>query len=133
MKYNDTIDLLKIFANAILDPTSITKNNSKNLVFKYPRSFESNDSMDRSIYAESENEDEEYDESDSTEDRPNENADPYDNTRNNYYDKKEATSSNSQGIIDSITQEITPVRLQQAIILSEIVGKPKSKTRKRRF
>ena len=38
----------------------------------------------------------------------------------------------SMGLIDSITQEITPVRLQQAIILSEIVGKPRSKTRKRR-
>lgn len=39
---------------------------------------------------------------------------------------------NPQGVIDSIVQELTPVRLQQAIILSEIVGKPKSKTRKRR-
>ena len=36
-----------------------------------------------------------------------------------------------KGVIDSITQEITAVRLQQAIILSEIVGKPRSKTRKR--
>lgn len=41
-------------------------------------------------------------------------------------------SENPQGVIDSIVEELTPVRLQQAIILSEIVGKPKSKTRKRR-
>lgn len=41
-------------------------------------------------------------------------------------------SKNPQGVIDSIVEELTPVRLQQAIILSEIVGKPKSKTRKRR-
>lgn len=41
-------------------------------------------------------------------------------------------SKNPQGVIDSIVEELTPVRLQQAIILSEIVGKPKSRTRKRR-
>ncbi len=44
----------------------------------------------------------------------------------------EYVSKNPQGVIDSIVEELTPVRLQQAIILSEIVGKPKSKTRKRR-
>lgn len=48
------------------------------------------------------------------------------------HDSQKDTSSNPQGILDSITQELTSVRLQQAIILSEIVGKPKSKTRKRR-
>ncbi len=41
-------------------------------------------------------------------------------------------SKNPQGVIDSIVEDLTSVRLQQAIILSEIVGKPKSKTRKRR-
>jgi len=41
-------------------------------------------------------------------------------------------SGNPQGVIDSIVEDLTSVRLQQAIILSEIVGKPKSKTRKRR-
>lgn len=39
---------------------------------------------------------------------------------------------NAKGVIDSIAEDLTSVRLQQAIILSEIVGKPKSKTRKRR-
>lgn len=54
-----------------------------------------------------------------------------DNTSNNYNTE---TSLNSQGVIDSIANELTSVRLQQAIILSEIVGKPRSKTRrKRRF
>lgn len=41
-------------------------------------------------------------------------------------------SEDPQGVIDSIVEDLTSVRLQQAIILSEIVGKPKSKTRKRR-
>ncbi|MBD7911422.1 hypothetical protein [Clostridium cibarium] len=50
------------------------------------------------------------------------------------FEKKVAPISENEGIIDSIANEITPVRLQQAIILSEIVGKPRSKTRrKRRF
>lgn len=48
------------------------------------------------------------------------------------YNKQQSTSSNPQGVIDSITQELTSVKLQQAIILSEIVGKPRSKTRRQR-
>ncbi|OPJ64444.1 hypothetical protein [Clostridium oryzae] len=51
---------------------------------------------------------------------------------NDDLNKQQNTSANPQGVIDSIAQELTPVRLQQAIILSEIVSKPKSKTRKRR-
>lgn len=133
MKYDDTINLLKILANAIFNPTSISNNNSRNFVFKYPNATELNDSINNTSNTELENDNEEYDEGDSIDDIANESMDSYNNTKNNSYDKKEAASSNSQRIIDSITQEITPVRLQQAIILSEIVGKPKSKTRKRRF
>lgn len=44
----------------------------------------------------------------------------------------EVNKDESVGFMDSITEEITPVRLQQAIILSEIVSKPRCKTRKRR-
>ncbi|NSB16097.1 hypothetical protein [Clostridium beijerinckii] len=133
MKYDDTINLLKILANAIFNPTSILNNNSRNFVFKYPNAAELNDSINNTSDTELENDDEKYDEGDSIDDIASESMNSYNNTKNNSYDKKEAASSNSQGIIDSITQEITPVRLQQAIILSEIVGKPKSKTRKRRF
>ncbi|MDS0525700.1 hypothetical protein NNC19_08420 [Clostridium sp. SHJSY1] len=50
------------------------------------------------------------------------------------YDRKQDVDLESQGVIDSIANELTSARLQQAIILSEIVGKPRSKTRrKRRF
>ncbi|MFT8347620.1 hypothetical protein [Clostridium saccharoperbutylacetonicum] len=48
------------------------------------------------------------------------------------YNKQQSASSNPQGVIDSITQELTSAKLQQAIILSEIVGKPRSKTRRQR-
>lgn len=133
MKYDDTVNLLKILANAIFNPTSISNNNSRNFVFKYPNATELNDSINNTSDTELENDDEEYDEGDSIDDIASENRHSYNNTKNSTYDKKEAASSNPQGIIDSITQEITPVRLQQAIILSEIVGEPKSKTRKRRF
>ncbi|AGF54840.1 hypothetical protein B0P06_001082 [Clostridium saccharoperbutylacetonicum] len=51
---------------------------------------------------------------------------------NSSYNKQQSASSNPQGVIDSITQELTSVKLQQAIILSEIVGKPRSKTRRQR-
>lgn len=52
-----------------------------------------------------------------------------DNTENKNLEVRE---DDSVGFMDSITKEITPVRLQQAIILSEIVSKPRCKTRKRR-
>ena len=44
----------------------------------------------------------------------------------------EDSKGDSLGFMDSLIEEITPVRLQQAIILSEIVSKPRCKTRKRR-
>jgi hypothetical protein len=126
MKYNDTIDLLKIFVNAIFDPTSITNNLKKSATLKYPRALGSNNSTNNNIYAESESSNEGYSKGALLEDSR------FYNDNNICYDKKQDTSSTPQGVIDSITQEITPVRLQQAIILSEIVGKPRSKTRKRR-
>ncbi|MDR3597405.1 hypothetical protein [Clostridium sp.] len=126
MKYNDTIDLLKIFANAIFDPTSITNNLKKSATLKYSRALGSDNSINNNIYAESESSNEGYSKGVPLEDSR------FYNDNNICYDKKQDTSSTPQGVIDSITQEITPVRLQQAIILSEIVGKPRSKTRKRR-
>lgn len=36
------------------------------------------------------------------------------------------------GVIESIAEELTSAKLKQAIILSEIVGKPVSKRRNRR-
>jgi hypothetical protein len=61
-----------------------------------------------------------------------ENSKSYNYAESNGYNNKQGTSSNPEGVIDSIAQELTSVRLQQAIILSEIVGKPRSKTRKKR-
>ena len=96
-------------------------------------------SIDNSIYSEYNSSNKEYNES-----TPTSKDNKYYNdsksvhkedskSYNDYYNNKQQdTSSDSQGVIDSITQEMTPVRLQQAIILSEIVGKPKCKTRKRR-
>ncbi|NRW96765.1 hypothetical protein DFH79_005018 [Clostridium beijerinckii] len=133
MKYDYTINVLKILANAIFNPTSISNNNSRNFVFKYPNAAELNDSINDTPDTELENDDEEYDEGDSIDDIASENTDSYNNTKNSYYDKKEAVSSNPHGIIDSITQEITPVRLQQAIILSEIVESQKVKLEKEDF
>jgi hypothetical protein len=137
MKYNDTIDLLKIFATAIFDPTSITKNLRNSTTSKYPRGLESdnniNNSMNNNIYAESEDSNEKYTESDSSENIPSEYSESYnDNKSTNYYNKQQDTSSKPQGVIDSIAQELTSVKLQQAIILSEVVGKPRSKTRRKR-
>lgn len=49
-----------------------------------------------------------------------------------YYDKSKTAFFKEKVLLNSITQELTSARLQQAIILSEIVGKPRSKTKKRR-
>ncbi|MDT8717720.1 hypothetical protein IAI10_13710 [Clostridium sp. 19966] len=55
-----------------------------------------------------------------------------DNVDSNSEISPQKTSKNKMGIIDSITKDLTSVRLQQAIVLSEIVGKPRSKNRRRR-
>jgi hypothetical protein len=140
MKYNDSIELLKLFAKAIFEPRSITTDFRKRESLKYSRGLESNNSInnsrDKSIYAEPENSNIEYNQSSNkefNESIPSEDSGFYnDNKSNGYYNKQQDTSSNPQGVIDSITQEITSVKLKQAIILSEIVGKPRSKTRKKR-
>jgi len=132
MKYNNTLELLKFFAKAVLLPESISNNSGKSDISNYSNDLDLNNSMNNNVYSEPENSDIEYNKSIPTEDNK-----PYNNNTNesnNYYTKKQYTSSNPQGVIDSIVQDLTSARLQQAIILSEIVGKPKSKTRqKRRF
>ena len=128
MKYNDTIELLKIAAKILIDPMSLSNNTGKSTDFKYSNNLDLNNGMDNSIYAEDKNSNKEINESVPIEESKSYN----DNKSNGYYNEQQDTSSNPQGVIDSITQEITCVRLQQAIILSEIVGKPRSKTRKKR-
>ena len=128
MKYSDTIQILKTIVNAIGDPTIITDKLRISEIFQFSNSVESNDSMNNNVYSEPENRNIEYNKSVPMEDNKSYN----DNKSSGYYYEQQDTSSDSKGVIDSITQEITPVRLQQAIILSEIVGKPRSKTRKKR-
>lgn len=133
MKYSNSIELLKLLAKALLAPEAIAYDPKKSYVSDYSGDLESNNSMNNNIYAESEGITEEYNKSNSMENSANEDKESYSSNKNNgYYGKPKDASSNPQGVIDSITQELTSVRLQQAIILSEIVGKPKSKTRKKR-
>jgi hypothetical protein len=91
--------------------------------------------MNNNVYVESEDSNKEYNESDSSENSLIEDSESYsDNKNTSYYNKQQDTSSNPQGTMDSIAQELTSVKLQQAVIFSEIIGKPRSKTRKgRRF
>lgn len=129
MKYNDTISILRSAINILKDPTVIS--DKFNEILEYFDKLSTNNTMQNkdniNVNATNRN-------------KYNENL----NLKNNYSDityghgtladKKQITSSNPQGVIDSIAQELTSARLQQAIILSEIVGKPISKTRrKRRF
>src|SRR5471030_939817 len=134
MKYNGIVDILKLVAKALLAPEALTvpwsiQNNSRKSDISGPSNdLDLNNRVNNNIYAEPENSNIEYNESVPREDIK---SNDY-NKSNIYYNKQQDTSSNPQGVIDSITQEMTPVRLQQAIILSEIVGKPRSKTRKKR-
>jgi len=130
MKYNNTIDILKSIRAAIEDPTIIADKLGITEMFQFPSNVASNNSMNN-IYVEPEDNDIEYNKIDPMKDSKSyRNNDKESNSY--YYDNKKDTSSNPQGVIDSIAQELTSARLQQAIILSEIVGKPRSKTRKKR-
>ena len=128
MKYNDTIRILNNFAKDIINSALLTDKGGIRESFQVSNNRDLINSINNSINKENKNRNKEIDESVPREDNKAYN----DNTSNDYYTKQQETSSSPQGVIDSITQEITPVRLQQAIILSEIVGKPRSKTRKRR-
>lgn len=129
MKYNDTISILKSTMNILKDPTVIS--DKFNEILGYFDNLGTNDTIQNkdntNVNASERNE---YNKDVSLEDN-------YSNaTYNNdvLANKQQVTSSNPQGVIDSIAQELTSARLKQAIILSEIVGKPRSKTRrKRRF
>lgn len=132
MKYNDAMDILKTIVKTINDPTIIIDKLEKTELFKFPNNTNSNNNMNLNIYAEPENNNIEYNKNTSVEN--NKSYGDNSSYNNDYYkmNNQQYTSSTPQGVLDSITQELTSVRLQQAIILSEIVGKPKSKTRKRR-
>ncbi|OOM74194.1 hypothetical protein CLPUN_40760 [Clostridium puniceum] len=133
MKYNDTIEILKTIAKTINDPTIILDKLGKTEFFQFPNNNNSNNNINLNIYAEPENNNIEYNKSASVKNNKSyEDSILYNN--NDYYkmNNQQDTPPTSQGVLDSITQELTSVRLQQAIILSEIVAKPRSKTRKRR-
>lgn len=132
MKYSDAMGILNTIVKTINDPTIIIDKLEKTELFHFPNNSNSNNNTNLNIYAEPENNNIEYNKNASVE-----NTKSYgDNSsyNNDYYkmNNQQDTSSNPQGVLDSITQELTSVKLQQAIILSEIVGKPRSKTRKRR-
>jgi hypothetical protein len=129
MKYTDTISILKSAINIIKDPTVIS--DKFNEVIDYLDKLSTNSTMQNKANTNTNtNSKNVYNETPPLEDN-------YSNaTYNNNASANEGqiTSSNPQDVIDSISQDLTSARLQQAIILSEIVGKPKSRTRrKRRF
>lgn len=143
MSYDTTIKLLKIFVTAIFDPKSISNNFRKDAALKYPKSLKSNNN-NNNTHPNSANYNA-YTKPDkgsninNNKGIPLKDNKPYNdsndhNNEGNIYNKQKSISLDSQGVIDSIAKDLTPVRLQQAIILSEIIGKPRSKTRiKRRF
>jgi len=127
MKFNDVINILETIIDGFNDPRYMRNRLGESDIFNFTKGVGLNNSVDNNINVESENSNIEYNES-----VPREDSKSNNNESNGYSNKQQDTSSDPQGVIDSITQEITPVRLQQAIILSEIVGKPRSKTRKKR-
>ena len=131
MKYDNTIDVLKILAKALLAPEAISHNFRESDI---PSNSNILDLNNNNIYTKTESDNNQYKETIPIENnesfKDNNNYSQYEN--NDYYNKQKIALSKEEGLLDSITKELTSARLQQAIILSEIVGKPKSKTRKRR-
>lgn len=134
MRYDDIINLLNTIVNALIDPTATTNNLNKNNNIKFSNNSNLNNRMNPSNNSIN-NENITTIEKDKESVQSDDNTKFFDDNKNDsYYNKQRNTSSNPQGVIDSIAQELTSARLQQAIILSEIVGKPRSKVRnKRRF
>lgn len=134
MKFNDAFDILKTIEMAVNDPNFIADSIKKSQLFNFSIDLNANKDKSNNVYAESESTDKQADKNVSAGNNETyENNNNYNNYENaDYYSKSKTAVSKEQGLLDSITQELTSARLQQAIILSEIVGKPKSKTIKRR-
>lgn len=133
MKFNDVFEILKTIDKAVNDPTFIADSLKKSQLFNFQNNLDLNSIMNNASYTKTESNNNQYNETVPIENNKfPENNDNYNNYENNDYNKQKAAISKEEGLLDSITQELTSARLQQAIILSEIVGKPKSKTRKRR-
>ncbi|WP_160688087.1 hypothetical protein [Clostridium sp. C2-6-12] len=130
MKFNDAFNILKTIEKAVNDPNFIADSLKKSQLFSFPNNSSLNNATGNNIYAESVNANNQVTQSASANNNTTYENNNYENA--DYYNKTKTAFSNEQGLLDSITQDLTSVRLQQAIILSEIVGKPKSKTRKRR-
>lgn len=128
MKYNNTISILKTVINAIKYPTIITDKLGITEILNLSTTQSTNKNTANFSSNTNKLNKEQYTENVLLEDSISSSNDK----NYNYYNTKQDSPSNSQGVIDSIANELTSVRLQQAIILSEIVGKPKSKTRKRK-
>jgi len=130
---NRLFDALDAIADILNDPTTIADKLKKSEIFKFSNDFDLKNSLNKNIYVEPENDNIEYNKTVIGEkNKSYENNKSYNYNENVGCYNKQNDSSNPQGIIDSIAQELTSARLQQAIILSEIVGKPRSKTRRKR-
>lgn len=139
MKYSDSFKILKTAVQAINDLKLMANNPVKNFIPNFTDNQNSNNNMKNNVFVEPNDSNIEFNKDDSidsnntnTKSQYSEECKLLDNKNIDYSNIEQDTSSGSQGIIDSITNQLTSVRLQQAIILSEIVGKPRSKTRKRR-
>ena len=141
MKYNNTIQLFKDVIELFIDPkipTNMNTNGNSNTIkvsdiFQFINNS-TNNNPNNNLYAEIKDNDIEFNKTNPMiNNNSNKDGSSYNNSEYNDYSKKQKDmSSRPEGLLDSITQDLTSSRLKQAIILSEIVGKPKSKTRKRR-
>ena len=125
MKYNYSIKILETLVDIVKNSIFIENNIEKNNIFKYSKNLK----LNNNIYVQQENDNEKIDTNEINKSIPVKDNKAYNGNISN--DALKNTSSNEHGVIDSITQELTSSKLQQAIILSEIVIKPRSKTRKR--
>jgi hypothetical protein len=147
MKYN-TLEILKNVVKAVEDPVQLgenIKNFSHGKILSKLNLEELNRSVGNYGIEPEGDEEAQYDNTDNEIDSNDNNLKSY--NEGNSYRKKDMISENRRkkeeeslansedeplDLMESITKEITPIRLQQAIILSEIVSKPRCKMRKRR-
>ncbi|MGL4772873.1 MAG: hypothetical protein ACRC2K_04825 [Clostridium sp.] len=130
MKNDAAIDIFKTVINNLLELNGTPANSSRNREFQFPYDLMAKNKKVDDPY---ETDLEEYEDYDIPEEEVEQEAEaPKGKMEEVVTLSNSNASSNPQGVIDSIASELTSARLKQAIILSEIVGKPKSKTRRKR-
>lgn len=137
MNYDDIFSILKTALNAANDKSALNGKFGLKELFQYSSTSNPENNATNTIINVNENSNENiYENNNEVLDEVVNVIDNESYNKNDiaYYNERSIAPKAQKVITNPITDALTPIKLQQAVILSEVIGKPRSRTRrKRRF